>query len=167
MDKTNIAKGAFITTGTFLSAKLGILFPILLILLGVMVIDFATGIAAAGYNGEIKSKKGMWGIVKKTFYGVLVAIGMIVDWIILNVGEHIGVVIPISTFFGLITALWLIFNELVSILENMMKLEVISPPFLVKFVSKFKNIIEIQGEKLSDSLKESETNADTERLNDR
>ncbi len=99
------------------------------------------------------------------FYGVLVAVGIIVDWIIINVGQHIGIIIPVSTFFGLVTALWLIFNELISIIENILKLEVISPPFLVRFVSKFKNIIENQGEKLSDNIKGDDDNANRKEAN--
>lgn len=165
MEKTSTVKGLFVTTFAFLSAKLGILFPVISILLVVMLTDYITGIVAAGYRKELKSRTGIWGIIKKMFYGVLVAIGMIVDWIIINVGEHIGIIIPVSTFFGLVTALWLIFNELISIIENILKLEVISPPFLVRFVSKFKNIIENQGEKLSDNIKGDDDNANRKEAN--
>ena len=165
MEKTNTVKALFITIGAFLSAKLGILFPVISILLGVMILDYGTGILAAAYQGKLKSRTGIWGIIKKMFYGVLVAIGMIVDWIIINVGQHIGIIIPVSTFFGLVTALWLIFNELISIIENILKFEVIAPKFLVKFINKFKGIIENQGEKLSDNIKVGDDNANRKETN--
>ena len=52
----------------------------------------------------------------------------------LEVAKQIGVTIPIGTFFGLLTALWLIFNEIISIMENLAKMETKLPPFLSKFV---------------------------------
>ena len=63
-------------------------------------------------------------------YAVVVSVAMISDWIIINVAERIGVNIPLTTFFGLLVAIWLIVNECISILENLIKLEVPMPNFL-------------------------------------
>lgn len=152
MEKENFIKLTISSIGAYLSNKLGILFPILCILLFAMVVDYSTGMIKARYLGEIESRKGMWGVIKKAMYAVVVAVAMISDWIIINTAEKIGVNIPLSTFFGLLVAIWLILNEIISILENLIKLEVPIPPFLKSFVSKFKIVVEGQGNKISDSL---------------
>ena len=85
-------------------------------------------------------------------YAVAVEVAMISDWIIINTAEKIGVNIPLSTFFGLLVAMWLILNEIISILENLINLEVPIPPFLKSFVIKFKIVVEGQGNKILDIL---------------
>lgn len=152
MDRLTTIKLFFASVGAFLSAKLGILGPIILVLLAVEVTDYGTGMLSAKYLGKWNSRTGMWGIVKKVLYGVVVAIGMICDWCILTVAEKLGITIPIGTFFGLLTALWLIFNEIISIMENLAKMETKLPPFLSKFVIKFSKLLEQQGENLVDSI---------------
>lgn len=154
MDKTNSIKLIISGIGAFLSAKLGLLYPVLMFLLLSMIIDYGTGMISAGYNHEIQSRRGMWGIIKKAMYGVVVAVAMITDWIIINVAANIGIDVPTSTFFGLLVAIWLIFNELVSILENLIKMEVPLPGFLRSIVSKFKIVVENQGDKVIESIKQ-------------
>lgn len=152
MKSENFIKLFFSSIGAYLSAKLGILFPVLVMLLLSMIFDYITGMLSAGYNGNIQSRKGMWGIVKKAMYAVVVAVAMISDFIIINVAEKIGIGIPLTTFFGLLVAIWLIFNELVSILENLIKMDVPLPGFLKNLVSKFKIVVEGQGNKIVNSI---------------
>ncbi len=152
MEKANYIKVFFITLGAFLSNKLGILLPILLLLLGAMIGDYITGMLDAKSKGEINSKIGMWGIIKKLLYGIEVAVAMVVDWTIINVAAQLGIDIPIGTFFGLLVAIWLIFNELISILENLTRLGTPMPGFLVKFVSNFKVVVESNGDALADKI---------------
>lgn len=154
MENMNTIKGVFAGVIAFLSAKLGILGPILLMLLMVMVIDYCTGMLAGLKEHNIQSRKGMWGIVKKLLYGVAVAVAMIVDWTILTVAESMSFEVPLTTFFGLLVAVWLIINELISILENLTRMEVPLPAFLIKVVSKFKVVVENSGDKLSDTIKD-------------
>lgn len=152
MDRLTTIKLFFVSIGTFLSAKLGILGPIIVVLTTVIITDYGTGMLSAKYLGKWNSRTGIWGIVKKLLYAVVVAIAMICDWCILTVAERIGIRIPIGTFFGLLTALWLIFNEIISIMENLSKMETKLPPFLSKFVIKFSKLLEQQGENLVDSI---------------
>ena len=84
MEKENFIKLAISSIGAYLSNKLGILFPILCILLFAMVADYSTGMIKARYLGDIESRKGMWGVIKKAMYAVVVAVAMISDWIIIN-----------------------------------------------------------------------------------
>lgn len=127
-----------------------------MLLMFVMVVDYSTGMIKARYLGEIESRKGMWGVIKKAMYAVVVSVAMISDWIIINVAERIGVNIPLTTFFGLLVAIWLIVNECISILENLIKLEVPMPNFLKSLVSRLKIVVEGQGDKVVEGIKEQE-----------
>ena len=127
-----------------------------MLLMFVMVVDYSTGMIKARYLGEIESRKGMWGVIKKAMYAVVVAVAMVSDWVIINMAERVGINIPLTTFFGLLVAIWLILNECISILENLIKLEVPFPPFLRSLVSRLKIVVEVQGDKGVDSVKEQE-----------
>ncbi len=152
MEKTTYLKTLVASIGAFLSLKLGILLPVLGLLSLVMITDYVTGILDAKSRGEINSRTGMWGIVKKLLYGVEVAIAMVVDWTIINVAGQLNIDIHMGTFFGLLVSIWLIFNEIISILENLTRLGTPMPSFLVKFVSTFKVVVENNGDMLADNL---------------
>lgn len=152
MEKTTYLKTLVASIGAFLSLKLGILLPVLGLLALAMVTDYITGILDAKSRGEINSRTGMWGIVKKLLYGVEVAVAMVVDWTIINVAGQLNIDIHVGTFFGLLVAIWLIFNEIISILENLTRLGTPMPGFLVKFVSTFKVVVESNGDMLADNL---------------
>ena len=152
MEKVKYLKGIAAGIGAFLSAKLGLLYIVIPLLLISMIADYITGMAAAKKEHETSSKVGMWGIVKKTMYGVEVAVGVVIDWTIINVAEQIGIKVPTITFFGLLVAIWIIINEMISILENLTRLETPMPPFLLKVVSNFKVSIEKNGDKLAETI---------------
>ncbi|GEQ22296.1 hypothetical protein CBU02nite_28020 [Clostridium butyricum] len=152
MEKTTYLKTLVASIGAFLSLKLGILLPVLGLLSLVMITDYVTGILDAKSRGEINSRTGMWGIVKKLLYGVEVAIAMVVDWTIINVAGQLNIDIHMGTFFGLLVSIWLIFNEIISILENLTRLGTPMPSFLIKFVSTFKVVVENNGDMLTDNL---------------
>lgn len=154
MEKESFVKLTISTVIAYLSAKLGILFSVIFILLGAMIVDYGTGMAKARYLGEINSKKGMWGVIKKAMYAVVVAVAMVSDWIIINVAEKVGSSIPLTTFFGLLVTIWLIVNECISILENLIKLDVPMPGFLKNLVSRLKIVVEGQGNKIVDNIQE-------------
>ena len=48
--------------------------------------------------------------------------------------------------FGLLVTVWLIFNECISILENVAEIGAPMPPFLVKLIGKLKKTTEDKGE---------------------
>lgn len=152
MEKTTYLKTLVASIGAFLSLKLGILLPVLGLLSLAMVTDYITGILDAKSRGEINSRTGMWGIIKKLLYGVEVAVAMVVDWTIINVAGQLNIDIHLGTFFGLLVSIWLIFNEIISILENLTRLGTPMPGFLVKFVSTFKVVVESNGDMLADNL---------------
>lgn len=154
MEKLNYIKGVICGVGAFLSAKLGLLYVVIPLLLVCMVTDYITGMLASKKEGIISSKIGRWGIVKKLMYMVEVAVGVVVDWTIINVALSLNIKVPTVTFCGLLVAIWIIFNELVSILENLTRLDTPMPTFLQKIVANFKISIENKGNNLADSIKD-------------
>lgn len=155
MEKMNVTKGVLSALLATVSAKLGILGPLLLALTVVMVVDYITGMMAAKTEGVISSSKGMWGIFKKILYIIVVGVGMLMDWLILQVATQLGVTIPLTTFFGILVALWLIINELISILENLTRIGTPMPEFLVRIVKHFKVVVEAKGDNMTDKIEES------------
>ena len=156
MDKYNVIKAVLSGAVAAISAKLGILGPMLLALTGVMIVDYITGMLASKKENNISSRVGMWGIVKKLLYIVVVGVGMLMDWLILTTAESMGVHIPLATFFGLLVAVWLIINELISILENLTRMEIPMPGFLLTIIKHFKVAVERKGDELADIDKDSE-----------
>jgi toxin secretion/phage lysis holin len=148
MDGFAVAFKAAITAFfAWLSAKLGILVPVMGLLVLVMTLDFLTGWGASIVNGQpITSKKGMQGIIKKLFYIVGVICGLAADWLIITLANTAGIQAPFHTFFGLLVAVWLILNEIVSILENIARSGVNMPPFLLSVVKLLKIKVEEKGE---------------------
>ena len=72
MEKVNAIKALFITLGAYLSDKLGILGPILLMLVAVLITDYVTGLLDDKKHKELSSWIGTWGTVKipiSTFFG--------------------------------------------------------------------------------------------------
>jgi toxin secretion/phage lysis holin len=111
-------------------------------LMCVMIIDYITGITSAYIQGNINSRIGFVGIIKKLSYLCAVAVGMVADWIIHSSLATAGVESSVTLFVGLLVVIWLIINELISILENLAKIGTPLPPFLTKLVSKLKISVE-------------------------
>ena len=129
---------------------LGIVAVPMIILIIAMIIDYVTGMMSAWLNAELSSKKGIKGIVKKISYLALVAVAMIVDWLICCGLQQINVDIKYSVFFAVLVAVWLIINELISVLENLSRMGVPIPNFLKKLINRLKNAVDEKGDDKSD-----------------
>ena len=144
MDK---AKAIFVSVGAALSSFLGILYVPVLLMVLCNVIDYITGIFAAIYRGEkISSSVGLRGIIKKISMWLLVVVGVIVDQLILYATETIGITFPLSFLVACIVVVWIICNELISILENIKKSGVKVPAFLDKILYYVKDRTEQTGD---------------------
>lgn len=141
MSKENIAQGIITLIAASISAYFGIIAIPLIVLTIVMLIDYITGMAAAYVNAELSSRKGIRGIFKKLGYYSLVCVGMTLDYILCSGLAQIGVY-GNNIFFGLIVTVWLIINELISILENLSRLDVPIPKFLKSVVERLKNNVD-------------------------
>ncbi len=129
-----------------LAAYFNVLLIPLIVLLVVMLIDYITGMAGAAYSGKLNSRVGVVGILKKAGYIALVAVGIVADYLISNALLKIGIDLKINYCFGMIITIWLIINELISILENLGELDVPLPTFLVNIIKTLKNKVEEQAE---------------------
>ena len=65
-----------------------------------------------------------------------------VDYLITSALVHIGIRLQINYCFGMIITIWLIINELLSILENLGELNIPLPRFLVDVVKSMKDKVE-------------------------
>ncbi len=141
-----LLKGAIATAAASIAAyfhQLG--FPVLLLLIA-MVLDYATGMAAAWIKGQLSSRTGIIGILKKLGYMAVVAVAVIVDMIISSALETAGVSSNYPDIFALLVTFWLSLNELISILENLSEIGVPIPEFLVKIIKKLKQTTEEKGD---------------------
>lgn len=124
-----------------LSSFLGVLYIPVLLMVSCNVIDYITGLAAAKYrkDGGISSYKSIRGIVKKVTMWLLVAVGVIIDSLISYSANTIGLNIPFKFLVACVVAIWIVCNELISILENMIDIGVNIPPFLIPIVKRIKS----------------------------
>ena len=121
-----------------LTSYLGVIAIPVIILTAAMITDYITGMISAWHNSELSSKKGIFGIIKKISYLALVCVGMGVDWLIYSGLNQAGISTENSVFFGVLVTIWLIINELISILENLKNIGVPLPAFLVTIIKKLK-----------------------------
>lgn len=126
-----------------LMSWLGILAIPVLLLVGCNVIDYGTGLCAAKYRAErIDSYKGLRGIVKKVCMWLLIVVGAFIDILINYAVEYMGFAFSLPFIVATIVAVWLIVNEIISILENMTDIGVDMPPFLLPLVKNIKKQVE-------------------------
>ena len=131
----NKVKAIFISFFSALSSLLGILYIPVLLMVSCNVIDYFTGLFAAPARGEkISSTVGLKGIIKKICLWLLVVVGVIVDELLKYTTEVIGLTVPLTFLVACIVCLWIICNELLSILENLKDIGVKLPPFLEKLI---------------------------------
>ena len=137
--KENIIKAALTAAMATLIAYLGQLVIPVIILAVVMLLDYGTGITKAWVAGNLSSKIGVIGILKKLGYLVVVAVGMIIDWIIQAGITELHIDFQLEFLFAMIVIVWLILNELISILENVAAIGAPVPKWLTKIITKLKD----------------------------
>lgn len=156
MKSTAIYIQAILTAiGAWLSAKLGILFPVLITFVACMIADYITGYAASSKealehpndpNYGWSSKKGMLGIYKKFGYIFVVGVSMLLDFLVSATGSYIGYNMPKVAIFGLLTAVWYILNEILSIIENAGRMGAPIPVWLKKYIAVLKSTIDTKAQ---------------------
>lgn len=129
-------------------------------LFALMVIDLVTGTLASKAQGlVITSERNQRGIIKKA--GVLASVGMggIVDFALPHaLTEAVGIKafsmgVPFLTFF----VIWGIYNEVISITENLIRMDVPIPSIFVRYINSTKKKMDnAQDDKKSEEKPEKE-----------
>lgn len=143
MDFLKTAKAVCVAAFGLLSSWLGVLAIPVYVLVACNIMDYITGLAAAHRrNQKVSSYVGVLGIAKKVCMWLLIAVGAVVDWLLLYCGASLGFEIHLPMLAASLVAVWLIINEIISILENVGDIGVPLPGFLAKIVQGLKSKIE-------------------------
>ena len=150
-NKTLVEKISIHIANSWVGNRIGLLFPAISILFFLMIIDYISGMLASKkealtYTDNKKygwnSRKNLLGIYKKTGYIFIIIVAITTDYLIYKFANEIGIDFSSNTMFGLLITIWLIINELLSILENAYRMGVGLPEFLKKALSVVKKNID-------------------------
>lgn len=149
--KVFMEKGVMGILGAWIMDKLGLLFPAISLLTLLMITDYISGMLASkkealdhpnnnqyGWN----SRKSLIGIYKKAGYIFIILAAVSTDYIIHKFSTQIGIKFEHKTIFGLLVTIWLILNELISILENAGRMGARLPDFLQKVLTELQSNID-------------------------
>ena len=153
-----VVKGFFTTVGAILNSLLGVLYIPVLLVVTCNIIDYITGIMASPNrtDGKISSYRSMNGITKKVTMWLLIVVGAIIDQLILYTSDTLGFEFPFKFLIALVVSMWIICNELISILENIIDIGVEIPPFLMPLVKNIKSQTE-KSVQIEDEKKEEDS----------
>ena len=128
-DTYNALVGGVIAFFTMVFGEHWILFAAFLFL---NVVDWLSGWSKARRVHKESSSVGLKGIVKKVWYWVIIAIAFILPAALMEAGSVIGIDLSITRFLGWLTLAMLLVNEVRSIIENLVCLDIPVPEVLIK-----------------------------------
>lgn len=96
------------------------------------VIDWLSGWARSRQKRESSSKAGAKGIVKKVWYWVVIGTAFFIGFSFEQMGQGIGVPLNFMNLMGWFVLANYLVNEIRSVLENLVDMNVPVPAFLVK-----------------------------------
>ncbi len=109
-------------------------------LLVVVTVDYLTGLLKGWFSKSLSSKIGFKGIVKKICYFLVVGLAGIVDWLMQT-----------KYLISWLVIVFLICNEGISILENLGKIGIPLPKFLISMLEKLKDTTEKKGGEINEN----------------
>lgn len=143
MEQATYIKAAITAVFAFLTSLLGVLALPVILMVVCNIIDYVTGLLASPYRKEdINSYKSIRGIAKKVCMWLLVVVGAVIDQLIIYAGDTVGYTMPFTFLVACIVAIWIICNEIISILENITDMGVTVPGFLKPLVEHIKTQVE-------------------------
>ncbi len=149
--KNILGKNSILLLFTWVSNKLGLLFPAMVLLIMLMIIDYISGILASkkealenldNHQYGLSSKKGILGIYKKIGYMLTVVVAVCIDYLLFKFTNELGLEYTSNTFFGLVVTIWFVINEILSILENIGRMGCELPNFLKNILIEIKKDID-------------------------
>ncbi|EZH67877.1 hypothetical protein DH09_08100 [Bacillaceae bacterium JMAK1] len=112
------------------------------ILIGALIFfvsfDYLTGVISAGYRGELNARVGFWGIPKKIMIFGVVAIAHIIDQVYLDQLDYPLTIGELDISVMSAAIIYYLFNELISITENLGKMGLTMPVPVLRAVDIFK-----------------------------
>ncbi len=129
LHKVNLIGGAVVALLSGIFGEYWYLFCAFLVL---NAVDYVTGILKAKCFNAENSMKGLKGIIKKLGYWICIAIAFFVAICFENMGTVLEIDLAFTHLFGWFTLATFIINEIRSILENLVLMEVEVPTFLIK-----------------------------------
>lgn len=138
--KVNMIYGAIVTVMTAIFGKYWFLFAGFLLM---NIIDYITGYCKGKFYVKNESSAiGAKGILKKVWYWAVIGIAFFVSFCFVDMGEAIGVNLSFVQLFGWFTLATYLINEVRSILENLVQMDVKVPIFLTKGLAVAEKILE-------------------------
>lgn len=133
-------KMVFIALGSAISAFLGVLALPVYLLVACNIIDWITGMMAAKSRGQrLSSQVAMLGVFRKVAQWLLVVTGIIIDELLLYVAGNLPMELHIRFVVACVLTVWIMCNELLSILENIVDIGVKVPKFLIPLVEQIRD----------------------------
>ena len=121
-----------------ITLRLGALGDLFWLFVAAVALDYITGIVAAAYNRELNSAAGLRGLLKKLGEFLVVAAALLCDGVVSQSAARLGTELNMGGTVASIVTVWLIVNEIISVLENLARMNIALPPFLLKAVGLLK-----------------------------
>lgn len=116
------------------------------------LLDWITGLFKAIKSKKLSSHMGINGLIKKLGYWIIIGIAFSFSTMFVIIGkESIGINLSFMYLMGWFTFFILMINEAISILENLVALNIVVPRLLIKSLKRAKNILGNASEKLLDN----------------
>lgn len=128
-DRINMLYGAIAAIGVAIFGKYWFLFAGFLML---NAVDYVTGYCKAKfYKKNESSAVGAKGIFKKVSYWIVIGLAFFISNCFMYMGDIIGINLGFVILFGWFTLATYLVNEIRSILENLVEMNVNVPQFLI------------------------------------
>ena len=138
--KVNMLYGAIVTALTSAFGQYWFLFAGFLVM---NVIDYITGFCKAKFYSKNESSAiGAKGIFKKVWYWVVIGLAFYISFSFSSLGDAIGINLTFVQFFGWFTLATYLINEVRSILENLVEMDVKVPAFLITGLAVAEKLLE-------------------------
>ena len=129
IDPYNAILGAAVAVLSYVLGPHWFLFAIFLLL---NVFDWITGWIKSKKTGKTSSKAGLWGIMKKFGYWMLIIASFSITAGFTELGSILGMDLGVTTLLGWFVLASLLVNEARSICENLVEMGINVPTILVK-----------------------------------
>lgn len=138
--KVNMFYGAIVTALASIFGQYWFLFAGFLLM---NVIDYLTGFCKAKfYSKNESSAVGAKGIFKKVWYWVVIGLAFYISFSFSSLGDAIGINLAFVQLFGWFTLATYLINEVRSILENLVEMDVKVPAFLISGLAVAEKLLE-------------------------